>query len=202
MKKSFSTLVIILLWSMYPYYTHATSQLASRDEVFAFVEKAFRVQVSLSKEARDMEEIEEILAPFFSEELIYLFLNENLTGEKGGFYTYGNEFGKYYLPFYQLSDQTFIDTEENSILLYEYYEPIVFGEKVYEGAYEGVFIRKLNEKWLVTNMLTDKEVRTIINRKENNYSTLVYMPLFSIETQVTYITHNSKMHKSLTINSL
>lgn len=199
MNKSFFAIVIILLLGMFPYSAHATSHLTSRDEVFAFVEKAFRAQVSLSKEARDMEEIQEILAPYFSEKLIYLFLNENLTGENGAFYTYGNEFGKYYLPFYQLSDQTFIETEENSILLYEYYEPIVYGEKIYEGAYEGVLIRKVNENWIVTNMLTDKEVRTIINNKENNYSTLVYMPLFAIENQVTYISNNWKNHNVQTL---
>ncbi|WP_312096893.1 DUF3993 domain-containing protein [Niallia sp.] len=202
MKKSFFTLVIILLWSIFPYSIHAASQLTSRDEVFAFVEKAFRAQVSLSKEAREMEEIEEILAPYFSEEMIYRFLNENLTGEQGEFYTYGNEFGRYYLPYYQLSDQTFVEVEENSILLYEYYEPITIGEKVYEGSYEGVLIRKLNEKWLVTNMLSDKEVKSILNSKEKNFSTLVYMPLLSIENQVTYITENSKKPSVININSL
>lgn len=202
MKKSFFTLVIILLWGIYPYSIHATSQLTSRDEVFAFVEKAFRAQVSLSKEAREIEEIEEILVPYFSEEMIYLFLNENLTGEQGGFYTYDNEFGKYYLPYYQLSDQTLVEVEENSILLYEYYEPITIGEKVYEGSYEGVLIRKLNEKWLVTNMLTDKEVKSILKSKETNFSTLVYMPLLSIENQVTYITGNSQKPNVIDINSL
>ncbi len=202
MKKGFFTLVIMLLWSIYPYSIHATSHLTSRDEVFAFVEKAFRAQVSLSKEAREMEEIEEILAPYFSKEMIYLFLNENLTGEQGKFFTYGNEFGKFYLPYYQLSNETFMDTEENSILLYEYYEPIVIGEKIYKGSYEGVLIRRLNEKWLVTNMLNDKEVRSMLNSKEKNYSTLVYMPLLSIENQVTYITDNRKKHKHLSTNSL
>lgn len=203
MKKGFFTLVIMLLWSIYPYSIHATtSHLTSRDEVFAFVEEAFRAQVSLSMEAREMEEIEEILAPYFSIEMIYLFLDENLTGDQGEFFTHGNEFGKFYLPFYQLSDQTVIEMEENSILLYEYYEPIIIGEKRYEGSYEGVLLRRLNEKWLVTNMLEDKEVRSIINTKEKNYSTLVYMPLLSIENQVTYITDNRKKHNNFTSDHL
>jgi hypothetical protein len=202
MKKGFFTLVIMLLWSMYPYSIHATSHLTSRDEIFAFVDKAFRAQVSLSKEVREMEEIEEILAPYFSKEMIYLFLNENLTGEQGKFYTYGNEFGEYYLPYYQLSDQTFMDTEENSILLYEYYDPIVIGEKTYGGSYEGVLIRRLNGKWLVTNMLKDDEVRSILNTKEKNYNTLVYMPVLSIENQVTFIKDNRKKQNNLITNTL
>ncbi|WP_235976402.1 DUF3993 domain-containing protein, partial [Niallia circulans] len=169
MKKSFFILLIFSMWSVFPYSIDAASHLTSREEVFAFVEKAFRAQVSLSKEAREMEEIEEILTPYFSDKLIYLFLNENLTGEQGNFFTYGNEFGKYYLPFYQLSEQTFVEQEENSILLYEYYEPIVIGEKVYEGSYEGILIRKWNNKWLITNMLSDKEVRSILKSKEKNY---------------------------------
>ncbi|NRG26775.1 DUF3993 domain-containing protein, partial [Bacillus circulans] len=115
MKKSFFILLIISMWSVFPYSIDAASRLTSREEVFAFVEKAFRAQVSLSKEAREMEEIEEILTPYFSDKLIYLFLNENLKGEQGNFFTYGNEFGKYYLPFYQLSEQTFVEQEENSI---------------------------------------------------------------------------------------
>lgn len=73
------------MWSVFPYSIDAASHLTSREEVFAFVEKAFRAQVSLSKEAREMEEIEEILTPYFSDKLIYLFLNENLTGEQGNF---------------------------------------------------------------------------------------------------------------------
>ncbi|MED5100330.1 DUF3993 domain-containing protein [Niallia circulans] len=193
--------MIISMWSVFPYSIDAASHLTSREEVFAFVEKAFRAQVSLSKEAREMEEIEEILTPYFSDKLIYLFLNENLTGEQGNFFTYGNEFGKYYLPFYQLSEQTFVEQEENSILLYEYYEPIVIGEKVYEGSYEGILIRKWNNKWLITNMLSDKEVRSILKSKEKNYSTLVYMPLFSIDNQVTYI-KNNKNYNDLNTNHL
>lgn len=189
------------MWSVFPYSIDAASHLTSREEVFAFVEKAFRAQVSLSKEAREMEEIEEILTPYFSDKLIYLFLNENLTGEQGNFFTYGNEFGKYYLPFYQLSEQTFVEQEENSILLYEYYEPIVIGEKVYEGSYEGILIRKWNNKWLITNMLSDKEVRSILKSKEKNYSTLVYMPLFSIDNQVTYI-KNNKNYNDVNTNHL
>ncbi|MEK4971905.1 DUF3993 domain-containing protein [Niallia sp. FSL R7-0648] len=201
MKKSFFILLIISMWSVFPYSIDAASHLTSREEVFAFVEKAFRAQVSLSKEARKMEEIEEILTPYFSDKLIYLFLNENLTGEQGNFFTYGNEFGKYYLPFYQLSEQTFVEQEENSILLYEYYEPIVIGEKVYEGSYEGILIRKWNNKWLITNMLSDKEVRSILKSKEKNYSTLVYMPLFSIDNQVTYI-KNNKNYNDVNTNHL
>ncbi|PAD26943.1 hypothetical protein CHH62_04445 [Niallia circulans] len=202
MKKSFFILLIISMWSVFPYSIDAASHLTSREEVFAFVEKAFRAQVSLSKEAREMEEIEEILTPYFSDKLIYLFLNENLTGEQGNFFTYGNEFGKYYLPFYQLSEQTFVEQEENSILLYEYYEPIVIGEKVYEGSYEGILIRKWNNKWLITNMLSDKEVRSILKSKEKNYSTLVYMPLFSIDNQVTYIKNNNKNYNDVNTNHL
>ncbi|MEZ2718528.1 DUF3993 domain-containing protein [Niallia circulans] len=202
MKKSFFILLIISMWSVFPYSIDAASRLTSREEVFAFVEKAFRAQVSLSKEAREMEEIEEILTPYFSDKLIYLFLNENLTGEQGNFFTYGNEFGKYYLPFYQLSEQTFVEQEENSILLYEYYEPIVIGEKVYEGSYEGILIRKWNNKWLITNMFSDKEVRSILKSKEKNYSTLVYMPLFSIDNQVTYIKNENKNYNDVNTNHL
>lgn len=204
MKKSFFILLIISVWSIYPYSIHATSHLTSRNEVVTFVEKAFRAQVSLSKEAREMEEMKEILEPYFSDNFIYLFLNENLTGEQGKFYTFGNEFGKYYLPYYQFSEQTTIDIdkERNSILLYEYYEPIVFGDKIYEGAYEGILIRKLNDRWLITNMLSDKEVRSILNSKEENYSTLVYMPLFSIENQVTYISKKNKQSQVLTTNRM
>ncbi|CAM5722190.1 DUF3993 domain-containing protein [Niallia circulans] len=202
MKKSFFILLIISMWSVFPYSIDAASRLTSREEVFAFVEKAFRAQVSLSKEARKMEEIEEILTPYFSDKLIYLFLNENLKGEQGNFFTYGNEFGKYYLPFYQLSEQTFVEQEENSILLYEYYEPIVIGEKVYEGSYEGILIRKLNNKWLITNMFSDKEVRSILKSKEKNYSTLVYMPLFSIDNQVTYIKNENKNYNDVNTNHL
>ena len=202
MKKSFFILLIISMWSVFPYSIDAASRLTSREEVFVFVEKAFRAQVSLSKEAREMEEIEEILTPYFSDKLIYLFLYENLTGEQGNFSTYGNEFGKYYLPFYQLSEQTFVEQEENSILLYEYYEPIVIGEKVYEGSYEGILIRKWNNKWLITNIFSDREVRSILKSKEKNYSTLVYMPLFSIDNQVTYIKNENKNYNDVNTNHL
>ena len=200
MKRSLFILMILLLWGIYPYSIHADSDLTSRDEVFAFVEKAFRAQVSLSKEAREMEEIEAILKPYFSDKMIYQFLNENMTGGKGKYYTYGNEFGKYYLPYYQLSDQTFMERQENSILLYEYYEPIIKGEKVYEGYYEGLLLRKGKENWYVANMLSDREVKSMIDSKEKSYSTLVYMPLHSIESQVTYI--SNKKQNALTINHL
>ncbi|MEM5593707.1 hypothetical protein AAHH67_21685 [Niallia circulans] len=62
-------------------------------------------------------------------------------------------------------------------------------------------IRKWNNKWLITNMLSDKEVRSILKSKEKNYSTLVYMPLFSIDNQVTYI-KNNKNYNDLNTNHL
>lgn len=50
-------------------------------------------------------------------------------------------------------------------------------------------------------MLSDKEVRSILKSKEKNYSTLVYMPLFSIDNQVTYI-KNNKNYNDLNTNHL
>ena len=55
--------------------------LLNQEEIFAFLEEAFSAQVSLSEVERSLEEVKEVLVPYFSDDYIDMFIKENVVEE-------------------------------------------------------------------------------------------------------------------------
>ncbi|MBT2695328.1 DUF3993 domain-containing protein [Bacillus sp. ISL-55] len=166
MDKQFKLLFLILsfLLFMVPANAFANSDLDGREEVFAFLGKAFDSQVTLSEKSRSMEEIEEVLDPYFTEDYKSRFIEENVVGQENDYQTYGTDFALYYIPFYAFSEKTKVVEMENEIYVIEFFPGNTEGPVGYKDHYEGLKLVKETGKWKVADYLYDEVPQGVINK--------------------------------------
>ncbi|MHC0038618.1 DUF3993 domain-containing protein [Pseudoneobacillus sp. C159] len=136
--------------------------IPSREMVFQLLESAFRAQISLSEEDRSIEEINSILDPYFSKDYSQKFLDVNLHEENGKYFTYGTDFGEYYIPFFHYSEYTKIVIEPKEIYVFEYFPQKQQGPVGYDSHYEGILLSKDGDKWKISNYLMNQIPERII----------------------------------------
>ncbi|MCA1040994.1 DUF3993 domain-containing protein [Bacillus infantis] len=137
--------------------------LENRGEVLEFLESAFEAQTSLSEEPRSLEEIEAVLDPYFTDSYASLFLQENLSEEGEGNIIYGTDFGLYYIPFFEFTEETKVIIDSEKILVFEYFPGMNEGPAAYPGHYEGIRIEKTDSGWKVAEWLYDEAPRNILS---------------------------------------
>lgn len=167
---------IVLLFVCYTPDVKAESSLTSKEEVITFLGKAFNAQVSLNKQARTLEEMEQSLSPFFNREYILAFLEDNLEGTNGEYRTYRSIYSTNYIPYFQYSNSTKVEIGEDKILVYDFHDSIHYDGVEYKGSYEGLLLSNINGHWLVTNELNDREVKAMKKTREKRLNRLIYMP--------------------------
>ncbi|MDE5051338.1 DUF3993 domain-containing protein [Niallia taxi] len=172
MKKTMTSIFVLVLALAFahPSLAKEKEELSTRGEVLQFLEDAFKAQVSLSERYREMEEVNAILTPYFSNEYKDSFLEANLVTENGKFLTYGSDFAPYYIPFFQFSEKTEIDIQQDKIYVYEYFEAPEDGPLYYEDHYEGLLLEKTNDKWKVSSQLTNEEIVDYLKEEKENDS--------------------------------
>lgn len=166
MDKQFKLLFLILSFLLFlvPANAYANSDLDGREEVFAFLGKAFDSQVSLSEKSRTMEEIEAVLDPYFTEDYKSRFIEENVVGQENEYQTYGTDFALYYIPFYAFSEKTKVVEMENEIYVVEFFPGNTEGPVGYEDHYEGLKLVKETGNWKVADYLYDDVPQEVINK--------------------------------------
>ncbi len=157
-------LFITFLLFLIPANAFADSDLDGREEVFAFLEKAFDSQVSLSEKGRTMDEIEAVLNPYFTEEYKSQFIGENIVGQENEYQTYGTDFAPYYIPFYAFSEKTKVVEMEKEIYVVEFFPGNTEGPVGYEDHYEGLKLVNENGDWKVAQYLYDEVPQEVINK--------------------------------------
>jgi hypothetical protein len=136
--------------------------LLSREMVFQFLESAFRAQISLSEKDRPIEEVHSILDAYFSKDYKRRFLDVNLHEENGKFFTYGTDFGEYYIPFFDYSEYTKVVIEQTEIYVFEYFPQNQQGPVGYDSHYEGILLKKYGDQWKISEYLIDQIPERII----------------------------------------
>ena len=166
MDKQLKLLFLILSFLLFlvPANAYAESDLDGREEVFAFLGKAFDSQVSLSEKGRTMEEIERVLDPYFTDDYKSRFIEENVVGQENEYQTYGTDFALYYIPFYAFSEKTKVVEMENEIYVVEFFPGNTEGPVSYEDHYEGLKLVKETGNWKVADYLYDEVPQEVINR--------------------------------------
>ncbi|WLR53668.1 DUF3993 domain-containing protein [Mesobacillus subterraneus] len=157
-------LVLSLLLFIVPANAYANSDLDGREDVFAFLKKAFESQVSLSEKSRTMKEIEGVLDPYFTKSYKSRFIEENVVGQESEYQTYGTDFALYFIPFYAFSEKTKVVEMENEIFVVEFFPRNTEGPVGYEDHYEGLKIVKVNGDWKVADYLYDEVPQEVINK--------------------------------------
>jgi hypothetical protein len=157
-------LFISSLLFLVPANAFADSDLDGREDVFAFLGKAFDSQVSLSEKGRTMDEIEAVLSPYFTEEYKSQFIGENVVGQENDYQTYGTDFAPYYIPFYAFSEKTKVVEMENEIYVVEFFPGNTEGPVGYEDHYEGLKLVIEDGDWKVAQYLYDEVPQEVINK--------------------------------------
>lgn len=186
MKKYFwKAIVVAVSLFLLPVHIYAAdSNTDNRKKVIGFLQDAFEAQVSLSEKDRTLEEVKEILSPYFTKQYTELFLKENLVEENGKYFTLGTDFALYYIPFFQFSQKTKIVTEKNQIYVYEFFPGNLEGPVSYESHYEGILLEEMDGQMKVIQYL-NRVPETIIQlgnreqeRKVVEEKKDVLLPLF------------------------
>lgn len=157
-------LLLLLLSTIIPLTSHATTDLKTRNEVFEFLKEAFEAQVSLSEKGRSIENIKEVLNPYFSDEYQNEFWKENVHNENGKYVTYGSDYAKYYIPFYHFSSNTKVVNTLDKIYIFEYFPQNMEGPVGFSSHYEGLLIKKIDGIWKIDKYLYNDLPKDIIEK--------------------------------------
>lgn len=163
MKKQLVSL-FLLLFLIVPLSPQATTGLTTRNEVFNFLKEANRAQVSLSEKGRSKMEIKNILDPYFTDTYQMIFWKENIHRKNGRYLTYGTDFARYYVPYYQFSDRTKVVITLDEIYIFEFFPTRTDGPVGYKSHYEGLRLKKMHGNWKVEKFLYDQIPKRIIKR--------------------------------------
>ncbi|WML49422.1 DUF3993 domain-containing protein [Neobacillus sp. PS3-34] len=151
MKKLMLLLFIFCL--LIPLSPKAKMEFNNRDDVFSFLKEAFQAQVALSEKERSKDDINKILEPYFTDKYQEVFLKENVAEKNGKYITYGSDFAKYYIPFYQFSDNTRVVIKSNKVYVFEYFPERTEGPVGYKSHYEGILIENISGEWKISKYL-------------------------------------------------
>lgn len=158
MKHPLMILAVFAIIFVYPLQSFAEIQLKTREDVLNFLENAYLAQISLSEEERTMEEVNEVLDPYFTENYKNVFFDENVVASDDKFITYGTDFAKYYIPFFAFSNQTNIVIKEQEIYVIEFFPSNEEGPITYQDHYEGFLLTKQDGDWKIAEVLEDSHI--------------------------------------------
>lgn len=171
MKKLVLLLIIFCLFI--PLSPKAKMELNNRHEVFSFLKEAFQAQVALSENERSKDEINKILNPYFTEQFQQVFWKENVVEQNGKFITYGSDFAKYYIPFYQYSNKTKVVIHSDKVYVIEYFPESTEGPVGYKSHYEGILIENISGEWKISkylyNHIPEKIIKESIKGKVDKH---------------------------------
>lgn len=146
-------LLLFIFCLLIPLSPKAKMEFNNRDDVFSFLKEAFQAQVALSEKERSKDDINKILEPYFTDKYQEVFLKENVAEKNGKYITYGSDFAKYYIPFYQFSDNTRVVIKSNKVYVFEYFPESTEGPVGYKSHYEGILIENISGEWKISKYL-------------------------------------------------
>jgi Protein of unknown function (DUF3993) len=169
MKKYLLTCMIgiITISFIFPSLSRAASTLSDDNSVFQFLQEAFQAQVSLGEQLQYMEDINKLMIPYFTDDYMSVFLEENLVAENGKYITYGTDFPIYYIPFFSYTEETKIIWSEDHIYAFEFFSETNEGPVSYDSHYEGVRLDRAAGDWKVAKYLYDDIPSEIIEQSKN-----------------------------------
>lgn len=150
----------------------------SREEVLTHIQEAFNTQVSLTEKTRSLEEIKQLLSLYFDDELIDMYIDENVQKEDGKYIVYGTDFPMHTIPFFSYNENTKVHEQANERIIYEFFPASTDGPVQYEDHYEVIKLRKERDGWKVYAINTNakkpeidgKQFGFISNEKEKKQS--------------------------------
>lgn len=145
----------------------SAEQSPSDQEVYSFLKDAFQSQLSLGETHHSLEEIDQILDPYFTKEYQQSFLKEHLFKEDAGYITYGTDFPAYYIPFFSYDEETkVIEGEVGEKIVYEFFASDEDMPSLYDDHYEYVKLQDTSSGWIVKDYGFEYEMPDFVKSSE------------------------------------
>lgn len=171
------SLFVLIIFLLLPIHTYAKLTDDNREEIFEFVKGAFQAQVALSEKERSIEEVHDLLTPYFTTSYMELFLKENLVEENQKYYTLGSDFALYYIPFFSYNDDTKIVVKQDQIYIFQYFPGNQEGPVTYQDHYEGILLEEEDGQFKVAKFLDKNPEKMIqLHEKEAFEHTQIVQP--------------------------
>ena len=148
-KAAFAMCLSFLIGFTYSGQGHAHT--ISQESVDGIVEEAAAKQRLLMEGTYTVEEIKEIMQPYFTDQFINVFMEETMFEEDGFFQMLGTDFAPHIIPPLE-SDAELEECaagEGERICLYGYYPAYNDGPVGYESHYEAVILKNEDGKWKI-----------------------------------------------------
>ena len=151
-KAAFAMCLSFLIGFTYSGQGHAHT--ISQESVDGIVEEAAAKQRLLMEGTYTVEEIKEIMQPYFTDQFINVFMEETMFEEDGFFQMLGTDFAPHVIP--PFGDD--IDLEECNVnreermCLYGYFPAFNDGPVGYEAHYEAVILAIEDGEWKITGI--------------------------------------------------
>jgi hypothetical protein len=139
--------------------TEAKARDFHQQEVYQLLQDAFRQQVRLSEEPRTKAEINAMLAPYFTDNFISVFMKENVKKVNGGYATLGSDFALYYIPFFTYGGSTeVIRDKAGRLIVLERFEASADGPVSEDSHMESVAIVKERGGWKISEVSYERNL--------------------------------------------
>ncbi|TYR79867.1 DUF3993 domain-containing protein [Priestia megaterium] len=152
MKKTVLTFICVICLTFIVSPARAEVDGKTRNEIFMVLHEAFQAQLRLANQYYSKEQAVETLKPYFKEEYVRKFLNENLVQKAQGYTVEGADFALYSIPYFSYDEQTKVAVHPsmNKAYVYEYFPAVQDGPVSYGAHYEMLTLNKENGKWKVS----------------------------------------------------
>jgi hypothetical protein len=124
-----------------------------RQGVFEFLQDAFSAQLELTTTVRSMDEIYDILDPYFTNEYQSLFLDRHLYEEEDGYIIYGTDVFDYVVPFFSYNEDTKLSMSTNEIVAYERFEAFTEEHTSRDDHFIGVRLTNTESGWKISEYI-------------------------------------------------
>ncbi|NLP50887.1 DUF3993 domain-containing protein [Bacillus sp. RO1] len=153
--------------------SYASAEQSPEDhEVYSFLKDAFQLQISLGEKHHSLEEIDQLLNPYFTKEYQQSFLKEHLFKEEAGYITYGTDFPAYYIPFFSYDEETkVIKGQDGELIVYEFFATEEDMPSLYDDHYEYVKIQETSSGWKVMDYGFEYETPEFVRSNEQEQET-------------------------------
>ncbi|RDI47643.1 DUF3993 domain-containing protein [Falsibacillus pallidus] len=126
----------------------------SRMDMISATKDAFHAQVALSEKERSMGEVKQVLTPYFTDEFMDKFINENIVQTDNGYQTFGSDFAQYFIPFFTYEDgkTKAVNSTKDAIYVMEKFVDDGEGPVSFEDGYQWVRWIQTDDGWKIDDI--------------------------------------------------
>ncbi|MRX53383.1 DUF3993 domain-containing protein [Bacillus idriensis] len=151
MKFISSTFTALILFFGFGHAGFAQSSF-NKEDAAELAREAAQTQLNLTENERSLEEIEQALDPYFTDEFIDGYMKENVHKGNEKYIVYGSDFTPYGIPFFNYDENMKFSSENSKLKLYQFFPAEDEGPVSYEDHFETVEFTKEDGSYKISSI--------------------------------------------------